>query len=220
MLIDLTRTISEDLPRVSLEPFKTTARDGWNTSIYHLYSHCGTHMDAPWHFDCGETFIDEAPLETCLGTADIVRVPDTSPREVLTVAHLGPLAETFTPGNHLLLNTNWSRQFGETLYEKELPRIGPDLAHWCVENRVKILGVEPPSVADVTNAEELIRIHRILLSGGVTIVEGLINLDIIPGDRCFFAALPLKIHRGDGCPCRAFASTTPLGTTLNPGAER
>ena len=220
MLIDLTRTITEDLPRVSLEPFKTTARDGWNTSIYHLYSHCGTHMDAPWHFDCGETFIDEAPLETCLGTADIVRLPDTAPREVLSVAHLGALAETFTPGNHLLLNTNWSRQFGETLYEKELPRIGPDLAHWCVENRVKILGVEPPSVADVTNAEELIRIHRILLSGGVTIVEGLVNLDTIPGDRCFFAALPLKIHRGDGCPCRAFASTTPLGTTLNPGAER
>ena len=220
MLIDLTRTITEELPRVSLEPFKTTARDGWNTSIYHLYSHCGTHMDAPWHFDCGETFIDEAALETCLGTANIVRLPDTTPREILTVAHLGALAETFTPGNHLILNTNWSRQFGETLYEQELPRIGSDLAHWCVENGVKILGVEPPSVADVTNAEELIRIHRILLSGGVTIVEGLVHLDRIPGDRCFFAALPLKIHRGDGCPCRAFASTTPLGTALNPEPER
>ena len=47
MLIDLTRTLSEDVPRVTIEQLKTTEKDGWNTSMYHLYSHCGTHMDAP-----------------------------------------------------------------------------------------------------------------------------------------------------------------------------
>ena len=210
MLIDLTRTISEDLPRVSLEPVKTTENGGWNTSIYHLYSHCGTHMDAPWHFDCGEKFIDQTPLDTCLGIADIVRLPETRPREVLTVEHLGALADSFEAGHHLLLNTDWSKRFGQELYVPELPRIGEELAHWCVARRVKILGVEPPSVANVLDAEELTRIHRILLSGGVTIVEGLVNLDLIPDLRCFFAALPLKVHRGDGSPCRAFASTEPL----------
>ena len=210
MLIDLTRTITQEMPRVSLEPVKTTERGGWNTSMYHLYSHSGTHMDAPWHFDCGEKFIDQTPLETCLGTADLVRLPNTRPRELLTVSHLGPLADTFQAGHHLLLNTNWSKRFGEELYVPELPRIGEELAHWCVDRGVKILGVEPLSVANGLDAEELTRIHRILLSGGVTIVEGLVNLDLIPVERCFFAALPLKIHRGDGCPCRAFASTEAL----------
>ena len=167
-------------------------------------------MDAPWHFDCGEKFIDETPLETCLGPATILRLPETKPREILTVAHLGDLAERFPAGNHLLLNTNWSKRFGEECYAPELPRIGDDLAHWCVAHGVKILGVEPLSVADVFEPVELTRIHRILLEGGVTIVEGLINLDQIPADHCFFGALPLKIHRGDGCPCRAFASTEPL----------
>ena len=210
MLIDLTRTISEEMPQVSFEPVKTTKEGGWNTSIYHLYSHCGTHMDAPWHFDCGEKFIDQTPLETCLGPAEVVRLPDTSPREVLTVDHLEGLADTFQAGHHLLLNTNWSRRFGTEPYRSELPRIGEELALWCVARGVKILGVEPLSVADAHDAEELTRIHRILLSGGVTIVEGLVNLDLIPVERCFFAALPLKIHRGDGCPCRAFASTETL----------
>jgi kynurenine formamidase len=211
MLIDLTRTISEDIPQVSLETHRTISRDGWNAKMLHLYSHCGTHMDAPWHFECAEKFIDETPLETCTGMADIVRLPETQPSELLTVSHLGSLAESFRSGDHLLLNTNWSQRFGQPDYKSGLPRISEDLAQWCVQSGVKILGVEPASVADVANLEEVTRIHQILLGGGVTIVEGLVNLDQVPVDRCFFAALPLKIHKGDGAPCRAFASTTPLG---------
>lgn len=211
MLIDLTRTISEEIPEVSLAQHRTVAKDGWNAKMLHLYSHCGTHMDAPWHFECGEKYIDQTPLETCTGMADIVRLPDTKPSELLTVNHLGPLASSFRPGDHLLLNTNWSKRFGQPDYKSHLPRISEDLAHWCVEKKVAILGVEPASVADVSNLEEVTRIHQILLGGGVTIVEGLINLDQIPVDRCFFAALPLKILKGDGAPCRAFASTKPLG---------
>jgi arylformamidase len=90
-------------------------------------------------------------------------------------------------------------------YRDNLPRVAEDLARWCVERKVKLLGVEPPSVADVNNTEELTRIHKILLCGGVTIVEGLTNLDQVQTEKVFFAALPLKIESGDGCPCRAFA---------------
>jgi kynurenine formamidase len=92
------------------------------------------------------------------------------------------------------------------MFRNQLPRISPELAEWCVEKRVRILGVEPPSVADVNDLPEVTEIHRILLSGGVTIVEGLINLDQLPDNRDItFGAFPLKIQDGDGSPCRAFA---------------
>ena len=211
MLIDLTRTISEDIPNVAFEQFRTVAKDGWNAKMLHLYSHSGTHMDAPWHFECAEQYIDQTPLERCTGMAEDVRLPETAPRELLTVAHLGAVAGTFRRGDHLLLQTNWSERFGDPAYGAALPRISDELAGWCVERGVGILGVEPPSVADTSDLEEVTRIHRTLLGGGVTIVEGLVHLDRIPVDRCFFAALPLKILQGDGAPCRAFASTEPLG---------
>jgi kynurenine formamidase len=70
---------------------------------------------------------------------------------------------------------------------------------------VQVLGVEPPSVADVHNRAELQHIHNLLLSGGVTIVEGLTNLDQLQDDSGWFFAAPLPIVGGDGCPCRAFA---------------
>ena len=60
-------------------------------------------------------------------------------------------------------------------------------------------------MADVNHLPELILIHQTLLSGGVLIVEGLINLDAISQEKFFFAELPLKPLQGDGSPVRAFA---------------
>ena len=70
---------------------------------------------------------------------------------------------------------------------------------------VRLLGVEPPSVADVNNLAEVTLIHRILLGSEIVIVEGLTNLDTIAHNRVLFCAAPLKIAGGDGSPCRAFA---------------
>jgi len=207
-LIDLTLTLKPDMRGVEWEPARTLEADGWNARTLHLYSHCGTHMDAPWHFGCSESFIDETPLERCLTKAHVVRLPDTQPRELLTVSHLGDLANSFPAGDSLLLHTGWSSFVeDDQRYRLELPRISEELAHWCVENKVAVLGVEPPSVADVANLPEVTLIHQILLGGDVTIVEGLTNLDQLPDHPVLFGAMPLKIEQGDGCPCRAFAST-------------
>ena len=70
---------------------------------------------------------------------------------------------------------------------------------------MRALGVEPPSVADVFNLEEVTRIHQILLTGKVVIVEGLTQLDQLSEKQVTFIALPLKIEAGDGAPCRAMA---------------
>ncbi len=205
-LIDLTLPLTPGARGVAMEPKYTGARDGWNAATWHLYSHAGTHMDSQLHFDAGPETIDTKPLEKCLGPACVVNLTPLAPRTLLTVAHLGSVAQTFNPGESLLLRTDWHLHAADpALYRDGLPRIGEELAHWCVAHRVRILGVEPPSVADVNNLPEVTRIHHILLGGGVTIVEGLAYLDQLTQPKVFFAALPLKLTAGDGCPVRAFA---------------
>lgn len=209
MLIDLTATLTPDTPGVSWEVAKDLQQDGWNARTLHLYSHSGTHMDAPRHFGCqhaGITSIDELTLDTFLGPAWVAPLKP-SPSEVIGVSKLGSLAEKFPSGHALLLHTGWAAHRGNLdLFRNQLPRVSEELAHWCVEKRVRVLGVEPPSVANVNDLSELTRIHEVLLSGGVTIVEGLLNLEQLPTDRDFtFGAFPLKIENGDGSPCRAFA---------------
>ena len=197
---------------VDWEPARTLEQDGWNARTLHLYSHCGTHMDAPLHFGCGNReAIDRTPLERCLTRAHVLRLPATQPEELLTVEHLGNFQADFPAGDSLLLHTGWSAFVDDDeLYRLRLPRVSEGLAEWCVAAGIAVLGVEPPSVADVTNLPEVTRIHEILLGGGVTIVEGLTNLDSLPDRPVLFGAFPLKLHQGDGSPCRAWASTGEL----------
>jgi kynurenine formamidase len=104
-----------------------------------------------------------------------------------------------------LLRTDWSRHHGTSDWRDELPPVGDDLAKWLVEQGVVLLGVEPPSVADVHDREQLQRVHRTLLEAGIVIVEGLTNLDQLSGETVDLIVLPLKVRGGDGAPARAVA---------------
>ncbi|TWU60957.1 cyclase family protein [Crateriforma conspicua] len=205
-IIDLTLTLQPGMRGVEFETKYTVERDGWNARTLHLYSHCGTHLDAPLHFEASEQTIDQIPLDRCIGKAWVVDLSDLPPKTPIEVSHLGDIAERLQPGDALLLRTLWSRHVDDAQYYRDhFQPISPDLARWMVQHHVRMVGVEPPSVADVNDLAAVTLVHQILLGGDVIIVEGLTNLDAIPGPSCTFAALPLKIHGGDGAPCRAFA---------------
>jgi kynurenine formamidase len=72
----------------------------------------------------------------------------------------------------------------------------------------------------VNNREEVTRIHRILLGGGVTIVEGLAHLEQMREIHVFFVALPLPLAGGDGSPVRAFAIEGAAGMPGTSGWDR
>ena len=97
-LVDLTLPLVPGQRGVAMEPKFTVARDGWNASTWQLYSHAGTHMDAQIHFDAGAETIDTKPLTLCFGPAWVVNLTPVAPRTLLTVAHLGAIAGTFTDG--------------------------------------------------------------------------------------------------------------------------
>jgi kynurenine formamidase len=204
-IIDLTLPINPEMAGVEITQAKTVKDDGWNATYINIYSHCGTHMDAPWHFEVNEQTIDELPLDRLISDAWIWDLQEVGPKEILGVQHLKKLINDFKKGDSMLLRTGWSKRLGTDDYRNALPRIGEDLAHWMGENKVNILGVEPPSVADVNNLEEVTKIHQILMQHDIIIVEGLTNLDAITKPIVKLIALPLKVENCDGAPARVIA---------------
>jgi arylformamidase len=205
-LIDLTMPYDDNIAGFSSEPARTVERDGWNARTLHIYSHAGTHMDAPFHFGVSDETIDEYPLSKFFSNrAWVVDLSQIEPKALIFVKDLGKIATEFQIGDSLLLRTDWSKRLGTAGYRNDLPRISEELANWLVEWKVQILGVEPPSVADVNNLAEVTTIHHILLRGGVVIVEGLTNLDSLTKPYVQLLAFPLKIKKGDGAPCRVIA---------------
>lgn len=204
-VIDLTLPLASGDTGVKIETARRLETDGWNAATLSLYSHCGTHIDAPVHFGVGDQTIDTIPAENFIGPAWVADVRPIESRALIKPEHLGDIADQFKPGDSLLICTGWSDYYGQEKYRNELPRVSLDLVLWCVDKKVKMLGVEPPSVADVNDIEELTSIHQTLFKGGVIVVEGLANLTSLSMSRVTFIALPLKIINGDGAPARAIA---------------
>ncbi|MCA9128968.1 MAG: cyclase family protein [Planctomycetales bacterium] len=205
VIVDLSLPVSAAMRGVQISSNKSLEEDGWNATTLSLYSHAGTHMDAPKHFLPDGATLDQQELHICCGPARIVNLAGAQPRQLITVEDVTSRLQAVSPGERLLFRTDWYHRFGTDAYRDQLPRISLELAQWLVAQQVALIGVEPPSVADVNNMRELTEVHQTLFRGGVVIVEGLANLDRINSDIVEFIALPLNIVGGDGCPVRAIA---------------
>lgn len=204
-IVDLTVTYTNGLKGFSKEIARTVKDDGWNASTLTFYSHCGTHMDAPIHFNVKNETIDQIPVSDFVGRAWIIDVTYVGAKGLILIKDIPEsILNKFVAGDSLVFRTGWSQYVNQPAYRDELPRISEELAHWCVDNKVKMIGVEPPSVADVNNMAEVTKIHQILLQS-VVIIEGLTNLDKLTSNCIELIALPLKIGGGDGAPARVIA---------------
>ena len=189
---------------VALEDTKSKAVDGWNSKTLHLYSHAGTHMDAPFHFEVNNQSIDEFEVGRFVCDSWIIPI-EAHAKQKITMEDMVGYADLINRGDGVILKTGWSTYVHENEYREELPGIHESLARWFVGKGINMLAVEPPSIADVTDMAEVTKIHEILLGGDIIIVEGLTNLDAVSKEKVKLIALPLKIKGGDGAPARVIA---------------
>ncbi len=203
-IIDITLALSEPMRGFQKKVAKSIEKDGWNAYELNIYSHAGTHMDAPIHFDVNDQGIDEINPERFICNCHIIRLTDIQPSELIDIDSVASIKNKIKKGEGIIFHTGWSKHVENMdLYRNKLPRISEKLAILLAEKEINLLGVEPPSIADVNKLEELQTVHRILLQASVLIVEGLCNLESVKNDYVKLIALPLKIEKGDGAPIRA-----------------
>ena len=205
MIVDLTATYSNKVSGFTCEVAKTKSKDGWNASNLHIYSHAGTHMDAPFHFEATDERIDEIAVERFISKAYVVTVEISQSQQLITVSDISLIDDVLQPGESVIIKTGWSNYLGTDKFRNDLPRISKEAAEWLVRKKVNILAIEPPSVADVNNLSEVTLIHQILLGGNIVIIEGIFNTQALVKSEVQLIALPLKILRGDGAPARVIA---------------
>lgn len=191
-------------PKLSILTHNTTATIGYNITQISMSTHQGTHLDAPRHFFDDGTPVDAISLDRFFGPATLVDLAPggaLEPRQPITVDMFAVHAEHFQPGAKIVYRTGWDRAFGRPEYYSDFPSLALEAAEWIAQRRIGLLGMDTP-----TPGTEWKEIHLALLGPGVEIVvvEGLANLDLLPG-RFTLAAFPLKIKDRDGSPIRAVA---------------
>jgi len=184
-IIDITRELlsapvypGDPAPRLTVLQNMENGDDN-NLSALSMCVHNGTHMDAPRHFlPEGET-IEEIPADVFCGTCLVV---------VCNGLLLGDAAERLV-----------AKRPPERLLFKGEMSIHPSAAFVLSDSGIKLIGVEPQSVAAPADTGA---VHRQLLGGGIVLLEGLDLLKVTPGEYTLFA-LPLKIVGAEGAPVRA-----------------
>ena len=160
--------------------------------------HNGSHADAPFHFEEGAATIERIPLETYLGEAVVVDLTNSfrngETREI-TIADIASAADL---APRILLKTSvWT---DSKIFPETIPVIARDVPAWLQERKVKLLGLDVPSV-DPIEAKVLVN-HHALAAANIAIVESL-DLREVEAGVYHFSALPLRINGGDAAPVRA-----------------
>jgi arylformamidase len=203
-IFDISRSLSNDLapwPGDTAFHFelKWKMAEGATVNVGALTMgvHNGSHADAPFHFEQGVDTIEQMALETYLGDAVVVDLTakfETDRTRQITIRDL----ESAADAPRLLLKTGvWK---DSKIFPEWIPVIAPDVAEWLGKRKVKLLGLDLPSV-DSIDAKVLVN-HHALAAVGVAIVESL-DLSEVPAGIYHFSALPLRITGGDAAPVRA-----------------
>lgn len=201
---DLTHTIKNDMPVYpgTEQPKLTTActieAAGYRETLLHMFSHTGTHMDAPAHMLLDGAALDSYGADKFTGTAVVV---DCREQAAITL----PLLQGYDLNgvDFVLFCTGWDKKWGSPDYYAGFPCLTADAAAYLAALPLKGVGedsisLDPCDSVDFPN-------HITLLGADFVNTENLTGLDALIGRRFTFVTLPLKFENSDGCSCRAIA---------------
>ncbi len=208
--IDLTHTIAPVMPVYpgteppTFKPVGTAGVDGFRETLLTLYSHTGTHIDAPAHlFENGLT-LDQLPIEHFVGKAVAIDCRQIGDEEEITLQCLMAASDRLEEVEFILFNTGRSQRWGHADYFSSFPVISMEVAGWIAERGLKGIGVDVISIDPVM--DEMLPRHRKILQANKTIlIENLCCLDKVGADVFTLCVLPLKTINADGAPARAIA---------------
>jgi arylformamidase len=207
-VIDLSQVITESMPvypgtkSPEIEEACTIEKDGFAEKRIRLYSHTGTHIDAPGHILAGASRLDDFDAGRFIGPGCALDVSACRGGRV-DVGDLKENERRIAAAEFVLLRTGWAKHWGGPRYFADFPVLTEAAARWLAGFPLKGIGVDAISV-DEMNSTAMI-VHRTLLAANLLIIENLTGLEPLLGRDFLFSCLPLKLAGGDGSPIRAAA---------------
>ena len=210
--IDLTQTVSERSPTLpplhpkpEFEDFATLEEDDYNSTILHLETHCGTHMDAPTHFLSKDEYrtIDEITVDEMITEGVICDFTHKELGESISRAELEAQAEQYdlSAGDYLILDCGMAPSDTDE-YLRNFVYPEKDAAKYVVEADAACLAIDALSADRPGATLDEHEIHSTLLPADVLIVEGVDNLAATEAGRYDVVCTPIPYENRDGSQVR------------------
>lgn len=208
-IIDLTHTMHKDMPvfpgteKPIFLPANTIEKDGFKETKFSMYSHTGTHIDAPSHMLEGGKFLEELEIRHFIGKAIVLDFSNIKNKEI-SKEDLLKYENKLKDLDFVLLMTGWSKYWNSDEYFEDFPFLSEEAVDWLIKFDLKGIGIDAISIDDMKTTT--FAIHHKLFKNNMIIIENLTNLELINKEESFtFSCLPLKYENADGSPVRAVA---------------
>ena len=204
-IVDLSHILYPYKEQYTLEIAQKGQRRGSEGDIMctlYMWSHVGTHVEAPLHFlaDGGDTA--SLSIEQLMGPAIVLDFRDKGVSEPITLAEMQAAGDVQV-GDRVLTMTGRHTQY-RTPASHDRPYITEEAMRWLVEDRkISCLGTDSSGfeVRGVGHHPN----HRLLTRAGIPVLECMTNLVELKQQRIFLIALPWPVVGLDACPVRAIA---------------
>ena len=205
MIIDISQAVS---PGMAVFPGDTPYDEAFvarigpgcpvNVSRVSFSVHCGTHADAPLHYDAAGATIGALALDPFIGPCRVIDArgpgPLCLPDQI--AAHLHD-----SPPRILLRLTN---QTDPNVWPAGFRALAPETVALLAAKGVKLVGIDTPSVDPETSKD--LPSHMAAKLADMRILENLVLAHVLPGDYELIA-LPLRFANLDASPVRAVLRT-------------
>ncbi len=209
-IVDLTHKLNSEItvyPGTEKPIFRqshTVEKDGFAEQKITLYTHTGTHIDAPSHMLSDGVSLDKMPLDKFTGKAICIDCTDNS-GENIDIVKIIPYSKLINELDFVLFRTGWSEKWKTEEYFNNFPVLSKDACKWLCSFNLKGIGFDTISIDSIDGPLGMSNHHTVLKSNMI-IVENLTNLDQLDNSIFMFSCFPLKIQNADGSPVRAIAT--------------
>jgi len=219
-IIDLTHPIAENMPMYpgtgapTLHVASSHEEHGFMETLISLYSHTGTHIDAPAHLFPDGWTLDQYPVEHFVGKAVVVDCRNLEKEEKISMRLLEEKGNAFHEAEFILFHTGHSALWGTPAYFDGFPVMSQEVIEWINLRKLKGIGIDAPSFDPVMIdgielfTSELHNHRAILRTNNTILLENLCRLEEIGNEPFMLCALPLFTLNSDGAPARIIAIQT------------
>jgi arylformamidase len=165
-----------------------------NVSRIVFSAHCGTHADAPLHYDDAGAPIGGLDLERFIGPCRVIDARGGGP--LCLPLHIADTLDGAPPRVLLRLMDRPDPK----IWNPKFRALAAETVALLAAHGVKLVGVDTPSVDPA--ASKALPAHMAARDAGMFILENLVLADAAPGDYELIA-LPLKFANLDASPVRA-----------------
>ena len=184
-----------------------------NVSRVTMSVHCGTHADAPLHYEGNGKAIAALSLEPYLGPCRVIDARGPGP---LCLAHEISAALDGAPPRILLRLVD---SCDAKVWATGFRALSAELVELLAARDVLLVGIDTPSVDPETS--KALEAHNACRRANMRILENLVLAHVTPGDYELIA-LPLRFENLDASPVRAvlrgLSPPAPAGEEKGPSA--